>query len=187
MMWRQHGALLVAFALLAALSLPALADQTATVTATVTPNVVKSVSLDVTSVAYGTLNTSASDNNRTTALSSVITATNNGNTIEDLYIRGTDATAAVQNDSNWTLHCDPLDSDIDGTVGLNQYVHRFYVGTTFTHADARTICTISDQKKIANDIAVLGTVSFILQLNMPTATTGFSQRTMTVTVMATDP
>jgi hypothetical protein len=170
------------------LALPALAGTEGTVSASVTPQVVLSVSLDVTSVPYGTLSTSATNASRTTKLSSVvtggaITATNNGNSLEDIYIRGTNATATVGGESDWTLNCSPLDT---GTVGVDTYVHRFDANTTFNSSSALALCT-TNTNKIANDIAAAGSQAFVLQLNMPTVISGFGQRTMSVVVTATAP
>lgn len=187
------GAFLVAFVLLAVLSLPALADETATVTATVTPSMVRSVSLDTSSINYGSLTTSASDASRTTKLSSdvtgsPITATVGGNVSSKLLIYGSNATAPpLSGEIAWELNCDPGDVDIDGTVANNQYVHRYHVGTPFVHGAARTICTSANQKVIASSLTPGSTLQFVLQLNMPTGTNGFSQRSFSVTVVAVAP
>jgi len=179
---------LSALAMMVVLALPAMAGDT--VTATVTPLVVRSVTLDISSVDYGPLSTSTSDGSRTTATSSAITATNNGNSLEDVYVRGTDAVDANSGDgvdTPWTLDCSSNDSDPDGVVALDQYVHRYDLGNTFVPSEALTICKhpTPGQKKIQDNLTASGTFQFVLQINMPTATSGFSARNMTVTLVAT--
>ncbi len=178
---------LSALAMIVVLALPALAAGTGTVNATVTPLQVVSVSLDVTTVAYGTLATSPSNASRTTAQSLVITATNNGNSTEDLRIYTGNATPASGGDAPWTLHCEPADANNVGIVAQDQYVHRFDNAAPLDSADARTICTSANQKVLSSALAALGSQQFVLQLNMPTASTGFSQRSMPVTVVAFAP
>jgi len=82
------------------------ATDTATVTATVT---VQNISVTVTdgNVAYGTLATSSTYS--TSQLGDSQIATNNGNIVETLNIKG-------QNSDNWTLAA---------TIGADQYKHAF--------------------------------------------------------------
>jgi hypothetical protein len=167
--------------------IPALADTTGVVNASVTPQVVLSVALDVTSVAYGTLSTSTSNVSRSTGQSMVITATNNGNSIEDLRIYTANAIPVVGGDATWVLHCEPADANNFGTVDVNQYVHRFDNAVPLDSADGRTICTNANQKILSDNLPASGSHQFVLQLNMPTSTTGFSQRDMAVTIVAFAP
>ena len=181
---REKLSALLALAMMGVLALPALAADTGTVAATVTPLLVLSVSLDVTNVAYGTLATSPNNTSRTTGQSAVITATNNGNTNEDIRIYTGNATPADGAHATWILNCDSNDVDPDGTVAANQYVHRFDKAAPLDSGDALTICTNAAQKVISSALAPTGSHQFVLQLNMPTSTTGFSQRSMTVTIVA---
>jgi hypothetical protein len=160
------------------LTLPALADGT--VTATVTPLVV-SVTVDTPTFDYGTMPLSAADNTRSKKESSVITATNNGSGPEDFALKGSDATPAVGTEATWTLSCTS-----GGTVDNNQFVHRYSTGNPpdFVGGSA-PLCSGSAQNIATNVAATTGSSSFGLQMNMPTGTTGYSQRSTTVTVVAT--
>lgn len=163
---------------LLALAFPVGALNEASVTATVTAKNI-SVSVGPTSVAYGPLALSATNASRTTASSSTITATNDGNVTENFDIRGSDATGSTV---NWTLNSSPATT---GTVGTNQYVHRFDEGATFTDGEAAALDSVA-YKDLKNGIATSGTAQFVLQMNMPTSTTDFSQHSTTVTVLATE-
>ena len=169
---------------LAALSfgLAAIGATSADVTATVTPQNI-SVTVSPGSASYGTLSLSTSDASRTTALSGAFTATNNGNTSETFTIKGSDATAVSE--ITWTLNDAP---DATGTVASNQYVHRYdnTTGGVFNTGEARALNS-SSYKALAAGVAASGTADFVLQMNMPTATTGLSQRSSTVTILATAP
>ena len=143
-----------------------------TVTATVTPQNI-SVSLSATSTNYGILALSTSDGSRTTATSSVFTVTNNGNVTENFDIRGASST-------DWTLNSSPATT---GAVGSNQFVHRFDADSVFTTGTAKALST--SNQTLGASIATSGTQDFVLQMNMPTASSVTAQQSTTVTVVAT--
>jgi hypothetical protein len=144
------------------------------VTATVTPQNI-SVSLNASSVNYGVLNLSVSNGSRTTAVSNTFTATNNSNVSANFGIRGTNT------DNGWVLNSSPADV---GTVGADQFVHRFDADATFTDGTAKALST--SNQNLGGPILVSGTQDFVLQMNMPTSSTdSTSVQSSTVTVIAT--
>lgn len=171
--------LLAVCALGFALLLPATADNHQ-VDAVVTP-LVLAVNVSPTSIDYGALALSTDDNTRTQAVSETITATNAGSVNADLNIRGSDAVDPNAVDPAWTLDCSDATR---GVVGANQFAHRFKV-LPFDDATAQALCSDSDNT-LAPGVAPEGTTQFALQMNMPTDTTGFSQRSTTVTIVATE-
>lgn len=166
-------------ALVVLIAKPALAADTGAVSATVTPKNI-SVSVSPTSVSYGILALSASDASRTTALSGTFTVSNDGNVTETFNIKGTNATGGG-GDTTWTLNSSPAAT---GTVGANQYVHRYDEGASFTDGEAAALST--GYLLLKSGIAASGTANSVLQMNMPTSTTGNGLRTSTVTVQATE-
>jgi hypothetical protein len=161
-----------------ALILPATADDE--VSATVTP-LVLAVNVSPTSTDYGALALSPADNSRVQGVSDLIMATNTGSVTSDFMIRGSDALPTVGTDTTWTINCSPA---VRGTVGANQFVHRFQVAP-LDDVNAQALCSALD-KTLFSDVAPLGQIPFELQMNMPTTTTGFSERTTTVTVIAVE-
>ncbi|MCL4353929.1 hypothetical protein M1349_00465 [Patescibacteria group bacterium] len=141
------------------------AATTGVVAATVTAQSV-SISLDVTSVTYGTLATSGTKDTTASGTNTSITATNSGNVSEILTIKGADTT-------NWTLA---------GSAGTNNYVHQFCT-TTCDTTPSWTALTTSDQT-LAASVASSGTQVFDLKITAPSSTTFFTQQTANVTVTA---
>ena len=182
--------LFVALALalvVSAIAVPVFASHatTGTVGATVTPGVF-SVSLDNDGVAYGTLN--LEDVNKepvdvdtvlggdqtqlcSTNTNPSVTATNNGNIVSTFLITG-------GNSDDWT---------IQAAVGTDQFVHRFATdGNTcdFTvlSATPQDLGTGGDSA----DIAINGTVTVFLQLDMPDdVVAGLTVQTLPITITAT--
>ena len=149
--------------------------------AKVTP-LVLSVNITQTEVQYGSLPLSTDDTNRSTDGSANLTVTNTGSVLADLLIRGSDAVPAV-GDTTWTLNCSPATV---GTVGPNQFVHRFVrLPGDFNSAEA--LCSASDKILVEDIAALTGSIEFRLQMNMPTASTGYSERTSNVIVTAVQP
>lgn len=146
-----------------AVGVVATADETGTVTATVTPQII-AVTVDVSSVDYGILDVSD-----TSAPSAVITATNTGNVAEKLEVKGSDST-------NWTLS--------NAAIGADQFMHEFatdddsYVSYTALH---NTNYTTLDAT-VATSSAQL----FKSRLKMPSSTSVTTQQSTTVTVLATE-
>jgi hypothetical protein len=171
-------------ALAALLYLPAGADDD--LTATITP-LVLSVEVSPSSIAYGTLPLSNNDIDRRLAMSQTITADNLGSDAK-FVIRGSDATTLTQDHANWTLDCS---SDTTGIVGQDQFVHRFKVGSQpdFNQSGAHTLCSTANggSKELSPNVISGTDVEFTLQLAMPIGSTGQSQRSTTVTVIAVAP
>jgi hypothetical protein len=144
-----------------ALTVPSLADENQTVSATVTPLLI-SVLIDPTSVTYGTRapNTTQHASNPT-----FVTVTNNGSVTERFNIKG-----AASTPSAWTL---------GATAGTNQYVHRFSTnGSTFTEMQ-------TGDQSLMTGVGVSSNFQLFLQMDMPTTvTTGVVQQTLPVVVTA---
>jgi len=166
--------------LVLALAAPVLAaEDTAVVSATVTPSVV-AVSISPTSVEYGILALSTSDTDRSTAESETITATNDGNVTSDFTIMGSDASGMLT--TNWTLSSDPPEK---GTVAADQFAHRFDEGTTFNGVEAAALDSTA-YKPLKAGITDAGTADFVLEMNMPTSSTDSETKSTTVTILATE-
>ena len=165
--------------LAALLYLPAGADDT--VTASVTPLFLSAEIVGNSTIAYGPLPLSLMDDTRTQAESETITVKNASSVQADLMIRGSDATNAA--DAPWILDC--LDSGTDrGTVGDKRFAHRFGLDP-FDDAFGKALCSNVD-KMLALDVPVQTSVDFDLQMNMPTSSDGYGQRTTTVTIIAVE-
>ena len=165
------------------LTMPIGADNS--ITTTVTP-LVLSVSVDQTSVQYGSLPLSPDNIDRSVGLSQVINATNHSSVTANLQIKGSDATPTDGNDSTWTLDCSPATT---GTVGTDQYVHRFALGGSYDFvSNGKAMCPVA-YTALASGLEAngAGMIDFKLQMNMPIASDGYSQRSSTVTVIAVAP
>jgi hypothetical protein len=113
-------------------------------------------------VLSGTKDTTASGLNNTQ------TATNNGNVAEDFSISSSNATGGTQ----WT---------ISGTaIGSDQYMHKFSINAGSTW----TAMTTSNTSLASNIAATSGTRTFDLQILTPSSSTDYTQKTITVTVLA---
>ena len=145
--------------------------ETATVTATVTPRLLSVTITTDGSVAYGIMSLNTSKSTLPTGLNDTQTAKNDGNDVENLNIRSSNATGGTQ----WTLAAAP---------GENQFVHKFSTngGTSWT-----TFANDTTNYSLATNVAVNGTQNFDLQITTPTATTDYVQKTITVTVQAVAP
>jgi hypothetical protein len=170
-----------------ALGLPALSQSSDSIEVTMAPNVILSATVDTESINYGSLELSPSNVSRTVlSLPQTYMVRNTSNIPANLMISGTDGTTS--NGSTWILNCDPADT---GTVGNNQYVHRFWNTNGGSLATAEALC--SDGDKLLEGSVTPWTeangimVGFRLQLNMPTGTTGYGVRTSTVIVTAVQP
>jgi hypothetical protein len=158
------------------LYLPAGADGDQ-VTADVTPLVLSVQMTGPTAINYGALPLSIADDTRTQAISPTLSVKNTGSVQADLMIHGSDATNGI--DTDWLLDCS---DSTRGVVGSNQFAHRFETGS-LSDATAQALCSGSDKLLTAN-VAVGGETQFELQMNMPTASTGYGLRTTSVTVVA---
>jgi hypothetical protein len=152
--------LATAAVLASSLTLATLAENPATVNATVTVLNI-SVSVSPSTVAYGSRPLSATgvvpspDN---------FLATNNGNVTEKFSIKGA-GTAA------WTL---------GSTPGADRYVHRFSSSSQGPWTELTETNSI-----FASSIAPAGNVQVFLQMDLPTSTTATAQQTAPVTILAT--
>lgn len=141
-----------------------IAATTATVTATVT---VQNVSVSITSggtQAYGTLGQNS------TATSTEIVISNDGNVNENFLIRG-------QNSANWTLAA---------TAGTDQYVHRFCQAAIVDCQSPPTNYTALTTNNQTHSIAVApsAATSTALQINTPNPSTVFTQQSVDVIITA---
>lgn len=155
------------FILLLILAPVANAGVTAAVTATVTAQSI-SVGVDDSDIEFGVVTTSSTEDTTTSGIDTSITATNDGNIVEDFNIMSGDST-------NWTLAASASSetftmkscvSDCDGTPTWNA------VGIDPSYV------------QLANDVATSGTQVFDLQVGTPTSTTSYTQQTITVTIQA---
>lgn len=148
-------------------SAPPPPSNTATVSQSMAVQAIQvSVTVSPTAVDYGPIALGG-----TSAPSPTITATNTGAGPETFLVQGSDATATVAGDSNWTLGPSP---------GTNVYSNDFSgdSGASFT------ALTTAGQT-LATSVAAAGTKTFVLRVRAPTATTGNGIRNATVTVIAT--
>jgi hypothetical protein len=143
------------------------AATTANVSATVTAQLI-SVTVASGTVAYGTVVLSGTKDTTASGLNNTQTATNNGNVAEDFSISSSNATGGTQ----WT---------ISGTaIGSDQYMHKFSVNGGSTWA----AMTTSNTSLASNIAATSGTRTFDLQILTPSSSTDYTQKTITVTVLA---
>jgi len=139
-----------------------------TVGATVTPELV-SVTVDTTSVAYGTVSLNIVDAIPLT--DSVITPTNNGNVTVKLDIRGADSTT-------WTLSSSAVDA--------NTFMHKFGL---WDGTNLGTLVALDPTAYAALDASVAPSNSgedFKLRLSTPSSTTAYAEESTTVTILATE-
>ena len=163
--------LTIVMILMMSLAMPVSAAEESGIVCTVTPGgVLVSVSVTPTSVAYGTVSLSSN------STSVEITATNDGNDVEDFQIKGSDATGAGGN-VTWTLS--------DTAVGANQYMHEFATPTypaSGNHGGWSPLTT--SYQTLVTDVSVSGSQAFKMQIWPPTSTTGYGERSTTVTILA---
>lgn len=167
-------------ALLAAAVLPALAADTAGVTATVTPGII-SVSVSPGAVAYGTVNIPSVDN--VPSPDSIIGATNNGGIPEDFTIRGADATPGGGGSKTWKITTGSPSGSLDYF-----YNHKFLDCGSDSGCSAPPAANLMDTtpEALATSVAISGTEYFKLRLSTPTETGGdLTTHSTTVTVQAT--
>ena len=137
------------------------------VAATVTPELI-SVTVDVSSVAYGIVPLSTVD--AAPDPDSVITPRNAGNVTVKLDIRGAGST-------NWTLS--------SSAVGANQFMHKF---GPWNDPTLGTLVPLDSVAYAALDASVdpqTAGQAFKLRLSTPDSTTNYVEESTTVTVLAT--
>jgi len=168
----------VAGLIAAALTMPIGADDE--IVTTVTP-LVLSVNVTPGSFDYEELEFSQDDSTRSKAESDIFTVTNTGSVSSDIEVRGSDATPEVLTEATWEMDCSPAGL---GTVAANQFVHRFAFGDSPNFSGGGTALCDDSNKNLATDVIVGGSFGFGLEMNMPTSSTGLSERSTTVTVIA---
>lgn len=145
------------------------AANSAAVNATVTA---QNVSLSVIDgvVSYGTLGTGSSQNTTyATGIGDSQAAINNGNTSEDITLRGMNSTSIG---TGWTLAA---------TAGSEQYSHKYC--KTNCETSPSWIALTTNNALVFQNVSAGSTNSFNLQLGTPTSTTSFSEQAVNVTVM----
>ncbi len=129
------------------------------------------VSLTLTSsgtISYGYLAASTSQNTTASGLNNTQTVQNNGNLTEKFNIKTSNATGGIQ----WTLGATP---------GADIFVHEFSINggagwTAFT--------TVDNYQTLATGVAVSGTQNFDFKITVPSTSSDYQQKTITVTVQA---
>lgn len=117
-------------------------------------------------VPYGIVTLSSSQT--TLAISDTQVAKNDGTGAEDFNIKTSNATGGT----TWTL---------GASSGTNQYVHEFSTNgggawTKFTTADSYQL--------MSNSVSVNGTVNVDLRITLPSSTSDYNQKSITVTIQA---
>lgn len=129
------------------------------------------ISISITSdgtVSYGIIAASASKNTTASGLNDTQTAQNGSTIAENFNIKTSNATGGTQ----WTLGATP---------GTDVFVHEFSTNggvgwTAFTTADS--------YQTLATGIAASGTQNFDLRITVPSTSSDYQQKTITVTVQA---
>ncbi len=153
---------------------PVGAASTSTVAATVTP---QNISVAVTdgTIAYGTLDLSTTQATTSGGLNDTQVATNDGNVAEDFNIKSSDATGGT----TWTLA---------GSIGSNQYKHSFCTAGSGSPDPCDTGPTYTamttSYQSLGTNIAGSGTKRFDTKLDVPSSTSDYVQKTITITVQA---
>jgi len=140
---------------------------TSTVSCTVTA---KNISLSVTdgSVAYSTLDL----NSTTTTIVLVDTqvVSNDGNVTEDINVKSSDAAGGT----SWNLAA---------AAGSDEYLHRF---STTTGSTWVSFAVDHAYSTLETGIAVSATTSLDLYIHTPTASTDYTEKTITITAQAVE-
>ncbi|MBI4089048.1 hypothetical protein HY415_03040 [Candidatus Kaiserbacteria bacterium] len=99
------------------------------------------------------------------------TATNDGDATEKLNVKSSDATGGT----TWTLA---------STIGTNQFKHEF----STTTGSSWTVMSAADTYVTAvPSVAVSGTATFDFRLTVPSSSTDYQQKSITITVQAVAP
>lgn len=146
------------------------AANTDTVTATVTAQNI-SVSVDNTSIAFGTIGTSSTQDTTSNGVDDSSIATNDGNVNEKLNIQ-------AGNSTNWTL---------GSSAGVEQYTMKMCTANCDTSPVWTSLGISPAYATLVANLAKNATQSFDLQVGTPTSTTNYGEQTITVTVQATTP
>ena len=117
-------------------------------------------------ITYGILDVGSSTSTLASGLNDTQTATNNGEVIENLNIKGSTSTC-------WTLAT---------TIGYNQYVHEFSTSSGSSWTSLTT-----NYQPLATNVAVSATSTFDLRITVPDDTNCFDVQDVNVTVQAVAP
>lgn len=160
----------IVVAVVAALVVPmaVMAADEDTVDCTVTGSLLE-VSVTDGAVAYGVLALSATED--TVTLGATQTATNDGTETIDLDIKSSNAIGGTQ----WTLGV---------AQGADTFTHEASIDSGTTWPSAMTVAD-TYVALVTAGIAPAGTQTFDLQIGMPSSITDYTQKTITVTILAT--
>jgi hypothetical protein len=160
--WKPVSVLALLALFMGALTFPAIADDSKTVNATVTPIVI-AVNVDPPTLSYGT-----KEVGKTAQIPNPpgFVATNSGSVPENFLIRG-----AASTPGGWILA---------STAGANAYVHRYKVNGAGSFAPITTTAA-----QIHGNLSPSSSVVIDLELDMPITTTSVVEQTLPVTIVAT--
>jgi len=148
------------------------ADETGTVTATVTA---QSISVTITTsgtVAFETININDVEDTTTNGVNDSEIAENNGNVSEDFNIKAGNSSSSG---AGWTL-ADTADAEI--------FTMKSCIATCDTTPSWAVVGIDTAYVQLASGIAKDGTQEFDLQVGTPVTTTDYNQQTITVTIQA---
>jgi hypothetical protein len=157
------------FISLSIFTLPVWAQETDTVTATVT---VKNIALSVDpgNISYGIISAGSTKDTTASGVDTSITASNDGNVTAVLNIQGADT-------QSWALN--------DTAVGTEQYMHEFCT-TSCDSGGTWTALNNSTYDTLAPSVAASGTQVFDLKIHTPSLTEDYTQQSTTVTIQITE-
>jgi len=135
-----------------------------------TPAPVISVSVSDGLVEYGKLALDSEKDTTSSGLNDTQTATNDGNGTENFNIKTSNATGGTA----WT---------VGTTADPDVYVHSF---STNGGSSWEVLDTVDVYETLATGVAASGSQDFDLKIHLPTETTDYQEKTVTVTVQATE-
>lgn len=132
------------------------------------------VSISVTTngtVAFGNVNLSAEQDTTSSGVDDTEVVQNNGNLTENFNIKTSNATGGT----SWS---------VGSTAGSDVFVMSF---STNDGGDWEILNTVDTYETLSTGIAVDGSVNLDLKIGLPSATTDYQQKTITLTVQAVAP
>ena len=176
---------LVVVSLSSVLALPALSDTPDTPLDTKVTPLLVSATIHGGPVDFGTVGLSTSDADRSTVEAGPVTVENTGSVNTDFQINASDATSSVGGNTDWTLNC----ASPNGVVAANEFVYKFGVSSFPASFDfdaaGETLCPVGGTARNAGSaIAPGGTKDIVLQIAMPTSSTGYAERTSQIIITA---
>lgn len=145
------------------LGIPSVADETATVTATVRA---QNISVNVTdgTVSYGAVAVNSNKSTLAGELNDTQNAVNNGNIVENFNIKGQDS-------ANWTL---------EAATGTDAYKHQY----STTSGSVWSAMSTSSYATLGTSVALNATTTFDLRICTPSTSNSYATQTVSVTVQA---